>query len=174
MVSLTSVTAYQQEKFRLIDETDLSKIGRFVLKHHPELGGKEQEGCDVLKAYYKLCAVDPLNPHGVSGRLDPFWHAHILHSEDYMSFCDRVFGGYLHHEPLEEGDAEQLVRVGVTYQYTRELIKANGLASDYWWAEHDLVCVHYKTGDRELNAQAQSQFRADLFGGFSAFGGRYF
>jgi hypothetical protein len=31
--------------------------------------------------------------------IDSMWHAFILHTHDYMAFCDRFFGGYMHHEP---------------------------------------------------------------------------
>ncbi len=31
--------------------------------------------------------------------MDEFWHAHILHTQEYCDFCDQVFGGYLHHHP---------------------------------------------------------------------------
>lgn len=35
--------------------------------------------------------------------MDEVWHAHILHTKDYMEFCDHVYGEFLHHQP-HEGD----------------------------------------------------------------------
>jgi hypothetical protein len=35
-----------------------------------------------------------------SPEVDEVWHAHLLHTHDYAAFCDEVFGGFLHHEPL--------------------------------------------------------------------------
>ncbi|KTD66085.1 glycine-rich domain-containing protein [Legionella spiritensis] len=34
--------------------------------------------------------------------MDDMWHAFILHSRDYVSFCERYFDGYFHHniEPI--------------------------------------------------------------------------
>lgn len=32
-------------------------------------------------------------------RLDPAWHAFILHTEAYTEFCQQNFGRYLHHRP---------------------------------------------------------------------------
>ncbi|MFW9928918.1 MAG: glycine-rich domain-containing protein [Candidatus Thorarchaeota archaeon] len=31
--------------------------------------------------------------------IDDVWHAHILHTKDYIKFCNEVFGEYLHHTP---------------------------------------------------------------------------
>jgi hypothetical protein len=31
--------------------------------------------------------------------IDSMWHVFILHTHDYMAFCDRFFGSYMHHEP---------------------------------------------------------------------------
>lgn len=38
----------------------------------------------------------PITP----GRLvDEIWHRHILNSREYVAFCGRVAGGYIHHDP---------------------------------------------------------------------------
>ncbi len=31
--------------------------------------------------------------------IDAVWHAHILHSKNYLEFCMQVFGYFLHHVP---------------------------------------------------------------------------
>ncbi|QLH43881.1 MAG: hypothetical protein HWD59_15100 [Coxiellaceae bacterium] len=31
--------------------------------------------------------------------IDEIWHAHILHTQDYTEFCEKLFGFYLHHCP---------------------------------------------------------------------------
>ncbi len=31
--------------------------------------------------------------------VDVLWHAFILHTKDYAEFCDRFYGGFLHHSP---------------------------------------------------------------------------
>lgn len=31
--------------------------------------------------------------------IDNMWHGFILYTHDYTTFCDRYFGGYLHHVP---------------------------------------------------------------------------
>ncbi len=36
--------------------------------------------------------------------VDEVWHAHLLHTKDYLRDCMRVFGRFLHHEPSEHVD----------------------------------------------------------------------
>lgn len=31
--------------------------------------------------------------------IDEMWHSFILHTRDYVEFCDRFFGKYIHHTP---------------------------------------------------------------------------
>ena len=31
--------------------------------------------------------------------IDEMWHTFILHTKEYIDFCVKYFGGYLHHEP---------------------------------------------------------------------------
>jgi len=37
--------------------------------------------------------------------IDEYWHAHILHTRQYASDCDYVFGRFVHHAPLAGADA---------------------------------------------------------------------
>jgi hypothetical protein len=41
---------------------------------------------------------------GPTKQIDEIWHAHILYTQDYLKFCDKVFGHYLDHLP--NGDEE--------------------------------------------------------------------
>jgi len=58
-----------------------------------------------------------------SYEIDEAWHAHILHTEDYMTFCNHVFGGFLHHHPHiahQKGDTKKLE---LLFERTQELYK---------------------------------------------------
>ena len=47
----------------------------------------------LKKKYGKIFDLPP------SVCIDEVWHAHILHTEDYVNFCDDVYGEFLHHHP---------------------------------------------------------------------------
>jgi len=36
-----------------------------------------------------------------SEEIDEVWHANILHTKAYASFCDEFFGYYFHHQPAQ-------------------------------------------------------------------------
>jgi hypothetical protein len=81
------------------------------------------EGIKFLKRYYAILVLDTLNPPAMTKPVDPFWHHHVLLSADYMAFCDRVFGEYVHHIPLVYDDdmAVEFVRDFYERTYSRHL-----------------------------------------------------
>lgn len=56
----------------------------------------------LLTAYALFLALKLLRPSvQPSPRIDDVWHAHILCSRDYLTFCGRHNNGdYLHHDPV--------------------------------------------------------------------------
>jgi hypothetical protein len=80
---------------------DLKVVFAKVAKDNPTLPEA------VLKAgesqYREFLRQSKLNPTSkVSPNLfvDEFWHAHILHTEKYVSDCAEYFGYYFHHRPI--------------------------------------------------------------------------
>lgn len=41
--------------------------------------------------------------------IDEVWHAHILHTREYMNFCQHVFGHFVHHEPHVKDEKGNIV-----------------------------------------------------------------
>lgn len=103
-----------------IDAVDFSKV---KLKVAQDEGLTDERyldgGIAYLKRYYAIHILDPLNPPAMSKPIDPFWHAHVLYSQDYMNFCDRVFGQYIHHIPLLYSDIPAVKFVSDMYVRTR-------------------------------------------------------
>jgi hypothetical protein len=40
--------------------------------------------------------------------IDEMWHAFILYTPDYMKFCHKYFGGYIHHQPTTEAEKKEV------------------------------------------------------------------
>lgn len=53
--------------------------------------------------------------------IDEFWHMFILHSEEYVAFCNRQFGEYLHHKPYSTIPADEY-REGAKGKFTIDLV----------------------------------------------------
>jgi hypothetical protein len=117
------LTELQLEMVRLIDTENFEGVKRKVREEFAHWGETVSEefleaGVLALKQYYAVALLDPYNEHAVSDSIDPFWHAHILHTKEYIAFGERIFGQYVHHEPLDHDNATQLRHVARLYAYT--------------------------------------------------------
>jgi hypothetical protein len=149
----------QRSKLELIDNFDYSKVRKKVQE---ELGEKAtdkllDEGIENLKKYYVVALLDPLNCHAVSEMVDPFWHAHILFTRDYVKFCDSIYGRYIHHEPLDKNDSIEVDRVVYLYEYTMEIYaKLFTNNNSEWWPSvesqnFNAICFHAKDPHHDVN-----------------------
>lgn len=77
---------------------DLSIVKKKVVRDGIFAAGE----VDAIEQQYKhflalSCAQDA--PLHVDPRMDDFWHAHILFTQDYAAMCQAVAGQFLHHRP---------------------------------------------------------------------------
>ena len=90
---------FNQEVFDVIQNWDLSDVARFTSKKYPEIDINLaiSEYCHWI--YLLACVTDRLfapNPD-----MDQIWHSHILHTRDYIRFCNIIKGEYIHHQHVE-------------------------------------------------------------------------
>lgn len=158
------VTPLHLDKLRLIDQEDFSGVVRKV-REELEAEGFEPttewlaEGALALKQYYAIALLDPVNRHAVSDVIDPFWHAHILHTKQYVAFCDEVFGEYIHHEPLDHSKPEDVAVVRRLYDYTYLVYgQMFSYVNPEFFAEalptQRLLCSHNRVNSAALRAVA--------------------
>ena len=78
-----------------------SVIHRLVSKD----GYTPDEATTIFKSVkrFLFLAATTTEPLAPTKRLDDGWHAFILHTIDYMQFCNRFFGHYVHHVPNPPG-----------------------------------------------------------------------
>jgi hypothetical protein len=115
--------------------------------------------------YYIVALLDPLNEHAVSRLVDPFWHAHILHTEEYINFCDLIFKQYIQHKPLDEDDKIEVDLISNLYYHTLDVYnKIFKKVDSEWWPDvrtqnqggiqRPQVCRHMYIYDAEIRSQA--------------------
>lgn len=154
----------QVEAINRIDTEDFSGVMRKV-KEDIELHGGEcpaeflDAGVLALKQYYAVALLDPMNEHAVTEAIDPFWHAHILHTRAYAKFCEDVFGQFIHHEPLDQRVASAVDRVAVLYSHTQGVYrKLFQHINPYFYPatvkRGELVCTHYEVSNHLLRGLA--------------------
>lgn len=129
------IELFHYERLRWIEQEDLSEVRAKLQQEHLDWkSGFIDGGLEYLRRYYALMLLDPLNYHAVPAPLDPFCHTHILFSRDYLSFCRKLFGQFMHHQPLPASDARMARFVRDLYDYTygvqRKLFKD---VDREWW-----------------------------------------
>lgn len=157
--------SFQMERIRRIDAEnfnsvlkkcaeDLSVMG-YVISPEYLLAGEF-----ALKQYHAIAMIDPRNEHAISDTLDPFWHAQILHTQEYVAFCNELVGHYIHHQPLDHDDKVMVARLKVLYPYTTSLIKdVFDEVDEHFFPlpipDSRLVCLHCGIACDELLSEAQ-------------------
>nr|MDT0666353.1 hypothetical protein [Micromonospora sp. DSM 115978] len=75
--------------------------------------------------FLQACADHPNARLRPSTAIDAGWHAFLLHTRDYASFCARLAGRFIHHEPAD-GDSAP----ADTLAQTVEALRATGYDVD--------------------------------------------
>lgn len=142
----------QESIMRIIDEEDYTPVVSKVV-YEMGLQGKTptqdylDEGILALKQYYAICFMDD-NAHAISDTLDPFWHAHILHTVPYHRFSERLGIGYMHHAPNDPNNPEETVALRILYDHTQKVFRRcfNWVSDEFNPIEvrdEGLLCSHY-------------------------------
>jgi hypothetical protein len=99
VVKAVDEKAYITSRRRVIDTWDFTILKRWMVQNNVYPASAVNEAEVEYKRFltmYLLCP-DVILP--VSNEVDPFWHSHILFTEDYIKMSDMVFGKYLIHRP---------------------------------------------------------------------------
>jgi hypothetical protein len=120
------ISALEQEKLEFV-------IRRLVVREGFDEAEAQQLRIEFLRFIsLKFVTTERLNP---SQKVDEFWHAFIVHTEEYIAFCNRNFGYYVHHRPQDHARKHETPQGGPAAR-TRELIVAMypDYSQDVWTA----------------------------------------
>jgi hypothetical protein len=163
---IPTLTPLHLQLVQRIDDEDFSGVKRKVREELAKQGQPTTDefldaGILALKQYYAVALLDPTNEHAVSDVIDPFWHAHILHTKEYIAFCDEVFGQYVHHEPLDHALPDRLRHVARLYAYTGDVYRQmfNHIDGTFYPVSQGLpdarlLCSHQEIFKSEIRAVA--------------------
>jgi hypothetical protein len=62
---------------------------------------------EEYRKYLTIILDNPEFDVSPSKCVDEFWHTHILDTRKYANDCEEIFGGYLHHIPLDDDKEER-------------------------------------------------------------------
>ncbi len=92
------------------------------------------------KRFTALCSVHDTNsePLPISTEVDPFWHTHLLFSENYVKMSNVLGSNYLHHKPAS---GDELIALEPGYKRTLSLYEQNfGKPNEKYWPEFSQIC----------------------------------
>jgi len=79
---------------------------------------------EEFKKFVAITLLKPGVPHAPAGAVDMYWHFFILHTEEYQSYCQHVWGSfqgdpkYRHHYPANDATRPGMLQA---YLQTREI-----------------------------------------------------
>ncbi len=89
-------------------------LGRFRQKH-PDLSSAQEELVrEGLRQYFEICQRARGKFVSMPSQVvDDLWHDFILFTRHYRQFCDKAFGRFMHHTPVEAMSSPQLATAGI-------------------------------------------------------------
>jgi hypothetical protein len=135
---------------RALESWDLRSIRRAV---QVKTGWSDALAFDVEREYRRFLSLLMLAPgeeFGMAGLVDEYWHMHVLHTREYASLCEDVFGRFIHHCP----STEQGTRSFGAYVRTLDALRAAfGNAPAHIWPSPE-TAIRCATG--RIDAVARS------------------
>ncbi|MFF3245053.1 glycine-rich domain-containing protein [Streptomyces sp. NPDC002870] len=124
---MTALATEQTTGRRLLDPELFERLVTF-LEFEEDLDRPQAERVmDQALAFIDMAGHRTDVPLSPSRKVDPGWHAFMLHSREYADFCHRRFGTFLHHNPL----GGRRLRDGIAIKRTVQAIEEMGYAVDH-------------------------------------------
>lgn len=146
-ISTASVIPLEQAQ-AIIFQIDLSHVIRRLVKVDGWVKCSAEEALIQYRRYIflqkKYGQAYELPP---SREVDAVWHAHILHTEKYWDFCQKIFGYYLHHHP-------HLVRAGSVEALKRDFLQTQKLCHE------EFGCYFHQVSQRKWQKFWSGVFKA--------------
>lgn len=98
------LNAQPRDVYRRLASWNMDAVKTFLVRSE----GLPRSIVDALETEYKhyvALAVTYGAPLPISAEIDPFWHVHIIHTENYIGMCRMLGVEYLHHAPVSRNGA---------------------------------------------------------------------
>ncbi|MFD9891444.1 glycine-rich domain-containing protein [Amycolatopsis sp. NPDC059027] len=124
----------------LVSEVLFRRLANRIIEKEGISTGKSERIVDQALAFLAACgkATEPLAP---SETVDIGWHTFILYTREYVEFCDRIAGRFIHHVPDDENEKAPKVKAQDQIGRTVKAIRAAGFYVDeeLWVGAHGVV-----------------------------------
>jgi hypothetical protein len=87
------------EIYAQVEKYDFSKIVAYYCAKKNESLENGEVVLAGLKRWLTICAAFPEEHYTIGGHIDNMWHIFILHTNEYLRFCQKTCGFYINHIP---------------------------------------------------------------------------
>jgi hypothetical protein len=120
LLVITVIVIYRkwryQSRQQFLDQYQVpdAVVDRFRLKHPTLSGAQEASVRAGLQQYLQICQRARGRFVSMPSQVvDDLWHDFILFTRHYRDFCDKAFGRFLHHTPVEAMSSPHLATAGI-------------------------------------------------------------
>lgn len=116
------------------------------------LGWENKKALDAIKHYkcFIFLCVKYQNFRLVPTKeIDEVWHLHILETRNYMSFCNKFFGEYIHHDTSLGVSQKSKKKLKSRFEKTKELWKlefSSSVSGESSWCDFG-ACTYQNNDD---------------------------
>jgi hypothetical protein len=112
------------EKLRFLESFDMERERAIVML---ECKLTEMKSHLIIREFKRFFALELLFPNPdysfvPSIEIDPVWHHLVLDSRRYVTLCEKLYDGYVHHIPMDTCPKELAENAGEKYGYTKTLL----------------------------------------------------
>lgn len=86
-------------KCQIVMGWDFTVLKQYMLQYGIYTEDKIERAELEYKRFLIMNLLNQTTELPVSNEVDPFWHSHILFTQDYTEMSMKVFGSYFHHRP---------------------------------------------------------------------------
>lgn len=133
----------------LVDPKVAERLTRRVTTDHPEISeATARRIVGQAAAFVAASGQQPGRDLMPSELVDYGWHAFILHTVDYATYCQRIAGRFVHHVPTDE-DEQVTGGAAAAHARTMAAIAAAGYTvdADLWTSAGDCTQCHAGCSD---------------------------
>ncbi len=135
--SVELINKYQLDKNGEWDDVLWERLVRRVMKDNPEFPRfLAEQVMDQAIGFLCVIALNPGKMFSPAPLPDIGWHTFLLYTREYMAFCQRVAGRYIHHSPFDGPGGESSEPVECPECTARHMREAGiGVIDSLWLPE---------------------------------------
>lgn len=134
-----------KDTYTILKDHNFDDVKSFLVNREGFTTEQTEEMQEEYIRFISICAeyTTKKTPIIISSQVDPFWHTHILFTEDYRGMCQKIYAeksAYLNHEPTKSKDDIQKLD-SLYNNHTLSLYKKHfGTPPKNFWPKDAMIC----------------------------------